>query len=262
MDFNFKKKFGQNFLADKNIANKIADSVNPLPRNLVIEIGCGDGRLTKLLCSKFDNVIGYEIDNELKEILSNNLKQFDNYRIIFDDFLKRNIKEDISSYDVSNIYVVANLPYYITTAIIEKIIDSKIDICAMNFMVQKEVGDRFSALPGSKNYGSLSVYLNYYFSIKKLFIVSRNSFVPRPNVDSIVISFLKKDNRRLAKNEDVFFKLVKDSFKYKRKTLKNNLKEYDLIKVENVLKQHNLSLNVRAEELSLDIFLDISDGLG
>lgn len=261
MNFNFKKKYGQNFLVDKNIANKIADSVNIVPENLVIEIGCGDGRLTKLLCSKFDNVIGYEIDNDLKEILPNSLSAFNNYKIIFDDFLNRNVKEDISLYNAKNIYVVANLPYYITTAIIEKIIDSKINILAMNFMVQKEVGDRFSALPGSKDYGSLSVYLNYYFSIKKLFLVSRNSFIPRPNVDSVVVSFAKKENRRIAKNEDVFFKLVKDSFKYKRKTLKNNLKDYDLVKIENVLNKHNLSLSVRAEELSLDIFLDISDCL-
>ena len=261
MSFNFKKKYGQNFLVDKNVVLKIINNLNISENNVVIEIGCGDGKLTKFLCEKFDNVIGYEIDNDLENILMDNLKEYDNYEIIFEDFLKRDINLDLKDYKNRNIYVVANLPYYITTPIIQKIIDSKINIKAMNLMVQKEVGDRFCAKVGSKDYSSLTVYLNYYFDIKKLFIVNRNSFLPRPNVDSVIVSFIKKDTVFKLNNQELFFKLVRDSFKFKRKTLKNNLKEYDLQKVEQVLKKYNYDLSCRAEQLSLEVFVDIANSL-
>lgn len=255
--FNFKKRYGQNFLIDKNIVSKIVNSVNILESNLVIEIGCGDGRLTTFLTSKFDNVLAYEIDLELKDILLKKFETNQNVDFIFDDFLTRNIKEDIKKYNALNIYVVANLPYYITTPIIEKIINSGICIKEMCIMVQKEVGDRFAATIRTKNYSSLSVYLDYYFDVRKLFVVSRNSFMPKPNVDSIVILFKNKEKKLDVKNLDLFFKLIKDSFRFKRKTIKNNLKEYDLKKVEEVLKANGLSLNSRAEEVSTQVFCDI-----
>lgn len=259
--FNFKKKYGQNFLTDKNILNKIANSVSLSSSNLVIEIGCGDGRLTEVLSDRFDNVLGYEIDKELIDVLNDKFKGKKNTSFIFDDFLKRDLKKDISSYDVKNIYIVANLPYYITTTIIEKIINSGIDVKEMSIMVQKEVGDRFSAKPSSKEYGSLSVYLNYYFDIKKLFVVSRNCFIPKPNVDSMVVNFKSKIKKYNLCDEKLFFKLVRDSFRFKRKTLRNNLKEYDLEKIESVLKKYNLDLSSRAEELDVCVFCDIANSL-
>lgn len=255
--FNFKKKYGQNFLVDENIIKKIIDI--PVKENsLVLEIGTGDGRLTKYLCSKFDKVIGYEIDLDVKDSLYENLKGFNNYEIIFDDFLKRDVLSDLKNNYFENVYVIANLPYYITTPIIEKLIDLNINYELIRVMVQKEVGDRFCASVGTKNYGSLTVYLNYNFDVKKDFVVSRNSFFPKPNVDSIVVSFYKR-NRIGVNNLDVFYKLVRDSFKFKRKTLKNNLNNYDLNLINEVLKQYGFDLSVRAEQLPLKIFCEISN---
>lgn len=257
--FNFKKKYGQNFLVDENIVRKIVDI--PIKDNsLVIEIGCGDGRLTKFLCSKFDKVIGYEIDLEVKERLLSNLVGFSNYNIYFDDFMKRDVLADLKKYSYDHLYVIANLPYYITTPILEKIIDLDLDIEIIRVMVQKEVGDRFSASVGTKNYGSLTVYLNYNYDVRKDFIVNRNSFYPRPNVDSIVVSFYKK-NKLFVKNLDAFYKLVRDSFRFKRKTIKNNLKDYDLSLIEEVLVLHGYDLSIRAEQISVDIFCEISNKL-
>lgn len=158
-------------------------------------------------------------------------------------------------------YVVANLPYYITTPIIEKIISSNINPDILVFMVQKEVGDRLSAKVGTKEYSSLSVYLNYYYDIKKEFILKRNCFLPSPNVDSVVVSFKKKDKMLEVYDEKLFFKLVRDSFKFKRKNIRNNLKEYNLVVIEKVLKKYNFDLNVRAEAISVDIFVDIANNL-
>ena len=126
---------------------------------------------------------------------------------------------------------------------------------------QKEVGDRFKAEPNSKDYGSLSVYLNYYFNVKKIMDVSRNIFVPIPNVDSIVVEFTKKDNKYILNNEELFFNLVRDSFRQKRKTLKNNLKGYDLDKINDVLNKYNMDLSIRAEQLPINIFVDIANNL-
>ena len=156
--------------------------------------------------------------------------------------------------------MVANLPYYITTPILIKIIEDKIAVDKIVVMVQKEVGDRFKAKPNSKDYSSLSVYLNYYFNTKKLLDVSRNVFMPKPNVDSIVVEFSKKERLPL-KDEQIFFKLVKDAFKQKRKNLKNNLKNYDLNKIEEILKKYNFDLTVRAEQLDIDIFIDIANNI-
>lgn len=260
-NFNFKKKFGQNFLVDKNIVKKIVSGFDVLPNSLVIEIGCGSGLLTKDLCLCFDNVLGYEIDIEVKDQLMNNLSAFSNYEIIFDDFLKRDILKDLKKYSYDNLYIIANLPYYITTPIIEKITNLDLDVEMMRFMVQKEVGDRFAAKVGTKEYNSLSIYLNYNYIVKKNFIVSKHSFYPVPNVDSLVISFYKNTNKFYVKNVEYFYKLVRDSFKYKRKTLRNNLKDYDLEKINEVLLIHGLDLSVRAENIDIEIFCEISNKL-
>jgi len=257
---NFKKKFGQNFLNDENILNKIIKQAQIPGDTLIIEIGPGAGALTNKLKCVAENVLAYEIDADLQDILIDKFKNT-NVDIIWDDFLNRNIKEDIKKYNNKNIYVVANIPYYITTPIIEKIIASQIDIKKIVIMVQKEVGDRFSAKPGSKEYGSISVFLNYFFDIKELFIVSKNCFIPKPNVDSVIISLEKKENKLKVKDEKVLFKLIKDSFRFKRKNLRNNLKEYDLIKIEEILKKYNKDLTVRAETISLEVFIELANNL-
>jgi len=255
---NFKKKFGQNFLTDENIIKKIISTASVEKDSLIIEVGPGSGMLTKEL-NKLSQVLAYEIDVELEARLKE--LRLENTTIIFDDFLKRDIKEDISKYKYKKLYVVANLPYYITTPILTKIIESNIDIEKIVIMVQKEVADRFTSLPKHKDYGSITVFLNYYFNIKKEFIVSRNCFIPAPNVDSAVISLNKKNDRKTAKDETSFFKLIRDSFQFKRKTLKNNLKDYNLRNIEDTLKNYNMTLTTRAEEISLDIFIDISNNL-
>ena len=260
-NFGFKKKFGQNFIIDENIINGIVNKAEIDDETLVLEIGPGAGSLTNGIAKKAKNVLCYEIDTTLENILKDNLASYNNIEIIFKDFLTVNVLEDIKKYDYKKLYLVANLPYYITTPIIIKLIEDQIMPDKIVVMVQKEVGDRFKAVPGTKDYSSLSVYLNYYYKIAKLMDISRNVFMPKPNVDSIVVEFSKKDNNIELKDKDLFFKLVKDSFVQKRKTLRNNLKNYNLDKIEEILKKHNFDLSVRAEQLSIEIFAEISNNL-
>lgn len=260
-DFVFKKKFGQNFLLDQNILNNIVSLGNITKDTLVIEIGVGAAALTRKVSKVAKNVIGYEIDTTLKEPLSKILDGYDNIDIIFDDFLNRDIKEDLKKYEYKNIMVVANLPYYITTPIITKFIDEEVDVEKIIVMVQNEVADRFSANVGTKSYNSLTIFLNYYFDIKKAFVVSRNVFYPKPNVDSAVVVFTKKENKLSLKNKEIFFKLVKDAFVQKRKTLRNNLKGYDLDKINKVLNKHNKDISYRAEAITIEEFADIANNL-
>lgn len=257
--FNFKKKYGQNFIVDKNIIHSIIVKSEIDDETLVIEIGPGAGSLTSELGKYAKNVIAYEIDETLKPILEKNITS--NTEVIFEDFLKRDIAEDIKKYNYKKLYVIANLPYYITTPIIIKLIETKIDFDKIVVMVQKEVGDRFKAKPKTKEYNSLSVFLSYYFNITKILDVSRNVFMPKPNVDSIVVCFTKKVDKQKVNNEELFFKLIKDSFKQKRKNLRNNLKGYDLENISKTLSKYNLDLTVRAEALPLEIFVDIANNL-
>ena len=259
--FRFKKKFGQNFITDANVINKIVDNSGVDKDTFVIEIGPGAGSLTYKLVSNAGFVLCYEIDKEVETILKSNLAGFNNYEIIFDDFLKRDVNKDLKKYKYNKLMVIANLPYYITTPIITKIIGDNINPDKMVFMVQKEVGDRFKATPGSKDYNSLSIYLNYYFDIKKIMDVSRNVFIPVPNVDSIVVEFNKKDELSYVDNKELFFKLVKDSFKYKRKTLKNNLKGYNLELVGRVMHNFGYNLSDRAEIIPINVFIEVANEL-
>lgn len=259
--FSLKKKFGQNFIIDENIINAIIDKSRIDKDTLVIEVGPGAGSLTYKLGKSAKNVICYEIDTTLENVLKENIKDLDNVEVIYQDFLQANVIESIKKYEYKKLYFVANLPYYITTPIIIKIIEDNISADKMVFMVQKEVGNRFKATPGTKEYSSLSVYLNYYFDVKKMIDVSRHVFLPEPNVDSIVVEFTKKNNLYNLTNEKLFFKLVRDSFTQKRKTLRNNLKGYNLEKIEEVLKRHNFDLSVRAEQLSTEIFIEIANNL-
>ncbi len=259
--FSLKKKFGQNFIIDENVINSIIDKSKINKDTLVIEVGPGAGSLTYKLGMSAKNVVCYEIDTTLENVLKENISGLNNVKVIYQDFLKANVLDDIKGYEYKKLYFVANLPYYITTPIIIKIIEDCIPVDKMVFMVQKEVGNRFKALPGSKEYGSLSVYLNYYFDVKKILDISCHVFMPEPNVDSIIVEFSKKENLLAVKNEEVFFKLIRDSFTQKRKTLRNNLKGYNLEKIEEVLNRHNLDLSVRAEQLSTEIFIEIANNL-
>lgn len=259
--FNFKKSFGQNFIVDENIIDAIIYKSKITPNTLVLEIGPGAGALTYKLSEVAKNVLCFEIDTKLKPVLEELLKEKQNVEVVFEDFLTANVKEKLSSYTYEALYVVANLPYYITTPIIMKLIEEKIPVSKIVIMVQKEVGDRFKASPGTKDYSSLSIFLNYYFEVKKLMDVSKHVFIPKPNVDSIIIEMKKKETQRQVIDEECFFKLIRDSFKQKRKTIKNNLKEYPLEIIEQVLKKNGFDLSVRAEQLSLDIFIDIANAI-
>lgn len=260
-EFNFKKKFGQNFIIDENIIDAIITKSGLDSSSMVIEIGPGAGSLTYKLAQTAQQVLCYEIDATLKDVLNAHLKEFDNVDIIYQDFLQANVKEYLKQYQYQTLYVIANLPYYITTPIITKIIEDQIDVDHVVIMVQKEVGNRFKAVPGSKEYGSLSVYLNYYFEIKKILDVSRNVFMPKPNVDSIVVALNRRKKRYELKDEALFFKLVRDSFVQKRKTLRNNLKNYPLDLIESTLKLHDMDLSIRAEQLSIEQFVEIANVL-
>lgn len=256
MRFNYKKKYGQNFLQNDKVIRNIVDNLGANEDDLVIEIGPGVGALTKILKNNGYQVLCYEIDLEVKEYLER--LESDRLEVIYDDFLNRDILKDIENKKYDNIYIIGNLPYYITTPIITKIINDKVQPKEMIFMVQKEVADRFSAKPATREYGSISVFLNYYFDIKKLFIVPKKDFYPVPNVDSAVIKFMRKDNV-LGVDFDKFNKIVRDSFQFKRKNLRNNLNGYDKNKINDILAHHGLSLDNRAEELGYEVFVDIAN---
>lgn len=257
----FKKKFGQNFLKNDQVIEKIVNICNITKKDLVIEVGPGGGILTKSLANLSKKVIAYEIDDELEDELVAKLREFSNINIIYKDFLKADIKADIQGIEYDNLYFVSNVPYYITTPIINKLMESNVKFTKIVMMVQKEVADRLSAVPGNRNYGAITVLLNYYYNIKKEFFVSKNEFVPKPNVDSEVISLEEKKEKIYLKNRDYFNVLVRDSFQFKRKNIKNNLKKYNLDKVLEILKKYDYDLSVRAEQLDYSIFVEIANEL-
>jgi len=256
---NYKKKYGQNFLQDQNILEKIANIVCVKEDDLIIEIGPGNGKLTEKLLRYNSFYLGYEIDGELKKHLDKYLG--DKVHIHYQNFLESDIKKDISAMTFNNLYIIANIPYYITTPILTKIIESDIPVTKQVLMVQKEVAERLTARPGGKKYGSLSVYLNCYYRVKKMFDVSRSCFIPIPNVDSTAI-LLERDYKINDVDEQILHKLIRDSFQFKRKQLKNNLKTYDLEKIAPVLKNHHLDFTSRAEELSLEVFIAMAKVIG
>ena len=259
--FDYKKNLGQNFLQDKNIIDKIVNAPDYGDNNLVIEIGPGAGALTKELLKKVDRAILYEVDTRLEKILNKELSTFVNYELIFDDFLNRDVNKDISKYDFDNLYIVANLPYYITTPIITKIIDDNLPVKEIVIMIQKEVALRFAAKPGTKEYGQITVFLNYFFDIDNVCNVSKNCFFPKPKVDSAVIKMKRKESNDYIKNFDVFNRLVKDSFRFKRKTIKNNLVGYDLDIINNILTKYGFDINTRSENIPYNVFVEIANEL-
>ena len=256
MEFTFKKKYGQNFISDKNLINKICSLIDVKEDDLVIEIGPGAGAITSRLTQYNSYYLAYEIDTELDIYLSKFTSS--KFKIIYDDFLKRDIKEDIKNIPYKKLYIVGNLPYYITTPILLKLIDEDIISSKNIFMVQKEFGDRLCATPGNREYGSITVLLSNYYYIKKEINVPKELFNPRPKVDSLILSFTYKDNNT---NNKQYKKFVRDAFQYKRKNLRNNLKDYNLEEIEKLLNKYNYSLSNRAEDIPYEVFVDIVNSI-
>lgn len=254
---NFKKKYGQNFLNNEVVLDNIVELFDVDCDDKIIEVGPGAGALTKRLVNKGCSVTAFEIDESLKKFLDKICS--DNLNVIYCDFLKINLNEYFSKED--KLFFVANIPYYITTPIITKFIDDDIIPNVMILMVQKEVGERLSAIPGTSDYGAITVILNYYFDISYEFTVDRKDFYPVPNVDSAIISLRKKENILSVKDISKFKKLVNDAFKQKRKNLRNNLKGYDLDIISKILYEYGFNLNNRAEDLGYEVFVDIVNSL-
>ena len=263
-NFHIKKKYGQNFLTDKKILDKIITSSNINSNIGVIEIGPGLGVLTYKLCENAKRVLAYEIDSDLIPILNENLKSFDNLKILNQDILEADVEEDIKRYlsDCESIYVVANLPYYITTPILLNLLQST-HIDRYVVMMQLEVADRLAGKVSTKDYNSLSVTIQYQASVKKLFKVPRTVFNPMPNVDSAVIEIdVYKEIKHKPKNESFFFDVVRSSFSQRRKTLVNNLMNRfgpERDKFVEILNYLNIKPTARREELSVDDFINLSD---
>ena len=268
--FTFKKSFGQNFLTDTNILQKIVDTAE-IDKNVnVIEIGPGIGALTEFLAESAAEVMALEIDDRLVPILADTLRDFDNVTVVNQDILKVDLAQYIAEFKNPDlpIKVVANLPYYITTPILMHLIESGIPFSEFVVMMQKEVADRISAQPNTKAYGSLSIAVQYYMTAKVAFIVPRTVFVPAPNVDSAILKMVRREQPAVeVQDEKFFFKVSKASFVHRRKTLWNNLTSYFgkseevKTKLERALEKADLVANVRGEALDLAAFARLSDAL-
>ncbi|MBA2796367.1 16S rRNA (adenine(1518)-N(6)/adenine(1519)-N(6))-dimethyltransferase RsmA [Streptococcus porcinus] len=268
--FTFKKSFGQNFLTDTNILQKIVDTAR-IDKNVnVIEIGPGIGALTEFLAENAAEVMAFEIDDRLIPILADTLRDFDNVRVINQDILKADLQTQIQGFKNPQlpIKVVANLPYYITTPILMHLIGSKIPFQEFVIMMQREVADRISAEPNTKAYGSLSIAVQYYMAAKVAFIVPRTVFVPAPNVDSAILKMERRVEPLIkVQDEDFFFRVVKVGFVHRRKTLWNNLtshfgkSEETKKKLENALELAGIKANVRGEALTIAEFGKLADAL-
>lgn len=257
-----KKKFGQNFLIDGNVLTNIVTKADIKNKN-VIEIGPGLGSLTEYLIKDAKKVVCYEIDTDMVDILTKRYNNNDVVTILHQDFLKVNLKEDIYKYfKDEEVIVVANLPYYITTAILTKILEETKQVKRIVVMVQKEVAMRLSGKPSTKDYNSLSVLIQYYTNVRILFNVSPKSFIPAPEVDSSVILIEQKDQLEKVLNESYFLKFNRMIFAQRRKTLSNNLKQgfkYNQEVINKILEQNNLSLSVRAESLTVNQIVKLSN---
>lgn len=268
--FTFKKSFGQNFLTDTNILQKIVDTAE-IDKNVnVIEIGPGIGALTEFLAESAAEVMAFEIDDRLVPILADTLRDFDNVTVVNQDILKVDLAQYIAEFKNPDlpIKVVANLPYYITTPILMHLIESGIPFSEFVVMMQREVADRISAQPNTKSYGSLSIAVQYYMTAKVAFIVPRTVFVPAPNVDSAILKMVRRDQPAVVvQDEKFFFKVSKASFVHRRKTLWNNLTSYfgkseeTKVKLTAALEQAELSPSVRGEALTLADFARLADAL-
>lgn len=268
--FTFKKSFGQNFLTDTNILQKIVDTAEIDEQVNVIEIGPGIGALTEFLAERAAEVMAFEIDDRLLPILADTLGRFDNVTVVNEDILKADLQTRIKQFKNPDlpIKVVANLPYYITTPILMHLIESGIPFSEFVVMMQKEVADRISAEPKTKAYGSLSIAIQYYMTAKVAFVVPRTVFVPAPNVDSAILKMVRRPEPLVAvQSEKLLFKVAKASFVHRRKTLWNNLtnafgkSEEVKERLTKALDLAGLSPSERGEALSIADFARLADSL-
>lgn len=265
-NFHFKKQFGQNFLIDPSVLEHILDYSEINKEDLVIEIGPGIGTLTEALCEKAGFVIAIEIDDNLIPILKDNLSEMDNFFLLHKDALKVDFQKLLSEHpEFSSIKVVANLPYYITTPILMSLLEKKLSFRSITVMVQKEVALRMKAAPGTKDYGALSLAVQYYSKPEIVQEVPPHCFIPRPNVSSMVIHLQLHEKAPVSvKDPALLFKTIKFSFMQRRKTLVNALSSgfhLDKKDLQALLSSLSYSENVRGETLSLEDFALISDAI-
>ena len=262
------KNLGQNFLVSNDAINQIVNSGEIEKDDLIIEIGPGLGTLTKELLEKAKKVICVELDNKMVEILNERFSLYDNLEILNQDILKTDLKEIIkkekNQNNIKDVKIIANLPYYITTPIIMKLLEEKLDLESITVMIQKEVAERLIATPGEKNTGAITYTVYYYAEAKKIAEVPNTSFIPEPEVTSEVIRLdIRKDPPVETKNTEMMFKIIKNAFMQRRKTLLNSLTNTKIFKNKEegtkILKTLNLNENIRAEELTLKNFAEITD---
>ncbi len=265
-EFAFQKKFGQNFLIDDHVITKIINAAEITKDDLVLEIGPGIGTMTQYLAESARKVIAVEIDKNLIPILGETLAEYDNVTVINEDILKLDINRLVEEENAGKpIKVVANLPYYITTPIIMGLFESHVPLQSITVMVQKEVADRMQVGPGSKDYGALSLAVQYYAKPYIAANVPPNCFIPRPGVGSAVIRLTRYEEPPVTvKDESLMFKLIRASFNQRRKTLQNGIANsselpYSKAQVEKALEKMGLAANVRGESLTLAEFAKLSD---
>ena len=256
------KKLGQNFLINEEIINQIIEKADVNKNDTIIEIGPGLGSLTAKLLENANKVIAIELDSNMSNILKERFCLYDNFELIEKDVLKVDLNEIVEKYD--SVKVVANLPYYITTPIIMKLLEERLKLKSITVMVQKEVGERFCAVPNSKEYGAITISINYYTKPEIIIDVPKENFEPMPEVDSCVI---KLDVRNVPpvelKNEKDFFSLIKAGFSQRRKTINNSLASMGISKekIKNVLEKLSIDSKLRAENLTMEQFADISNNM-
>lgn len=265
-NFNFQKKFGQNFLIDTRVLDKIMDSAEITKDDCVLEIGPGIGTMTQYLAERAGSVVAVEIDKALIPILGDTLSAYDNVTIINDDILKVDVNKIVEEKNQGRpIKVVANLPYYITTPIIMGLFESKVPLQSITIMVQKEVADRMQVGPGTKDYGALSLAVQYYAKPEIVAMVPPNCFIPRPNVGSAVIRLTRYAEPPVrVEDEKKMFALIRASFNQRRKTLVNGLTNAAELKVNKeqilaALEQMGLPATIRGEALTLEQFAQLSN---
>ena len=265
-NFSFSKSLGQNFLIDQNILNKIVSGSGINENTNVLEVGPGAGTLTRELCLKAKKVTAVEIDKALIPILNDVMSDFDNFNLINSDILELNINELIKNeFDNESFTVVANLPYYITTPIIMNFLESELPVNSMTLMIQKEVAARIRAEPGTKDYGALSVAVQFYAEPGIICSASPHCFTPQPKVTSTVVNLKLYDKPKYdVKNKEQFFKIIKSIFSQRRKTLVNSLSGSPYLdlskdKIIDVLKQMELNEKVRGEKLNIEQIAELSN---
>ena len=261
--FRFSKSLGQNYLTDKNIIDEIVDGAGIGQEDTVLEIGPGIGVITYEAAQLAKKVIAVEIDKSLLPILAETLSEYDNVKVINEDILKLDINKLIEDEGMENVKIMGNLPYYITTPIIMKILEEGVKASSITIMMQKEVADRIKAGPGTKAYGALSVAVQYYCTVDKVASVPRSVFVPQPNVDSVVLRLnIRSEKAVKLDNEKLFFDCVKAGFGQRRKTLLNSLQKVNGVD-KNIVMQSLASAGIdesrRAETLTIEEFALIAN---